>query len=559
MPQLTVEQALSLALQHHQAGRLQQAISVYRQILSAKPQRPEIWHNLGLALANTGSSQEAVASFRRSLELRPEYPATLSGLGTALVELGDYKEATSCFRQATALAPDDPDARNNLGNILKDQGMVDEAIGCFRDALRIDATRADIHSNLVFAVHFSPRYDSRMLCREARQWATKHADPLGGGPNRYGNDLSAQRRLRIGYISPDFDNHCQAFFTIPLLSNHNRDHYEVYCYSDVAQEDNRTDRIKQLADCWRPIVGMSDTAVAELILRDKVDILVDLTMHMARNRLPVFARKPAPVQATWLAYPGTTGMRQIDYRISDRCLDPEGQGDELYTEKSWRLPDTFWCFDPLTTQPSINALPASASGRVTFGCLSNPCKLNDHVLGAWAAVLAGCEGARMIVQAPEGICRRRIGRVFAREGIASDRVAFVAKAPRSEYLRLYNKIDVGLDTFPYNGHTTSLDSFWMGVPVVTLVGQTVVGRAGLCQLRNLGLPELATCSTEEYVRTAQELAGDLPRLATLRAGLRSQMKRSPLMDAGRFAGNMESAFRSMWHAYCNHHLTGNGS
>jgi predicted O-linked N-acetylglucosamine transferase (SPINDLY family) len=262
---------------------------------------------------------------------------------------------------------------------------------------------------------------------------------------------------------------------------------------------------------------------------------------MGRDRLLVFARKPAPVQVCWLAYPGTTGLSTIDYRLTDPYLDPPGLDDEWYSEESIRLPDCFWCYDPLTTQPAVNALPALTNGWITFGSLNNFCKVNDGVLEVWARVLNAVGGSRLVMLANEGLHRQHVLDVLEQQGVAADRVTFFPHQPRQQYLRVYESIDLGLDTFPSNGHTTSLDSFWMGVPVVTLVGRTAVGRACYCQLVNLQLPELIAQTPDQFVEIAVALANDTSRLSALRPTLRGRMERSPLMDATRFARNIETA------------------
>jgi predicted O-linked N-acetylglucosamine transferase (SPINDLY family) len=287
-----------------------------------------------------------------------------------------------------------------------------------------------------------------------------------------------------------------------------------------------------------------------MIRQDRIDILVDLTMHMKDNRLPLFARKPAPLQVSWLAYPGTTGLSAIDYRLTDPYLDPPGLNDADYSERSIHLPDCFWCFDPMQSDLPVGPLPALSAGHVTFGCLNNFCKVNEPVLITWAQVLQNVAESRLLLLAPDGGTRERVIEILQRQGVARERVEFVPFQSRGRYLREYCRIDIGLDTFPYNGHTTSLDSFWMGVPVVTLVGRTVVGRAGWCQLSNLGLVELATNNSDQFVQTAGALARDLQRLGEYRSSLRERMERSPLMNIPRFARNIESAFRTMWRHWC---------
>jgi predicted O-linked N-acetylglucosamine transferase (SPINDLY family) len=336
-----------------------------------------------------------------------------------------------------------------------------------------------------------------------------------------------------------------------LFSAHDHEQFEIVCYSATTRPDDITQRLRGYADLWRNIAGLTDDRLASLVRQDRIDILVDLDLHTEGSQNLLFAQKPAPIQACWLGYPGTTGLSTIDYRLTDPYLDPPGLNDRFYSEQSIRLRDSFWCYDPLTDEPSVNALPASANGFVAFGCLNSFRKINDAVLELWAQVLKRVGRSRLILRAPEGSCRLRVLDVLKAQGVTPDRARFLDSQPRRQYLELYHQIDIGLDTFPYNGHTTSLDSFWMGVPVVTIVGQTAVGRAGLSQLTNLGLPELIAHAPEEFIKIAAELATDLPRLSDMRAGLRDRMQRSPLMDAPRFARSIEAAYRDMWRKWCS--------
>jgi protein O-GlcNAc transferase len=539
---------LGVALTHQ--GILDEAVACCRCAVELKPRAAEPHNNLGNALRERGKLREAIASYRRALDLRPEYAEALNNLGNGLKEDRQPDEAVACYRRAIELRPDYAEAINNLGVALKDQGMLDEAISCCRRALEARPDLAEVHSNLLYAQIFSPDYDARLFQEEHRRWNLRHAVPLAQHIQPHANDRSPHRRLRVGYVSPDFRDHCQALFTVPLFLSHDHENFDIICYADVLRPDAITERLKSHADVWRNIVGLDHQRVAEMIREDRIDILVDLTMHMARNRLLVFARKPAPVQVCWLAYPGTTGLSTIDYRITDPYLDPPGLDDGCYSEESIRLPDAFWCYDPLASQPDVSPLPAAERGHITFGCLNNFCKLNAGVLKIWAEVLIRVEDSRLVILADEGAYRQRTLDLLAAEGITGDRMTFVARQGRPQYLQYYHGIDIGLDTVPYNGHTTSLDALWMGVPVVTLVGPTVVGRAGLCQLVNLGLSELIASSPEQFVRIAAELARDLPRLGGLRATLRNRMRASPLMDAARFARNLESTYRAMWQRWC---------
>jgi predicted O-linked N-acetylglucosamine transferase (SPINDLY family) len=429
-------------------------------------------------------------------------------------------------------------------------GRISEAVACYQRAIALKPDYVEAHSGLVFALPFCPETDAHSLCEENRRWGRQFAEPLARFIAPHPNDRSPERRLRIGYVSPNFRNHCQRFFTVPLFSSHDHRNFEIFCYSHVRNADEITARLRHCADVWRDIVGLDDEQVAHLIREDQIDILVDLTMHMAYNRVRIFARKPAPVQVCWLAYPGTTGLTSIDYRLTDPYLDPPGGDDTCYVEESVRLPDTFWCYHPPDDGPAVGALPALANGFVTFGCLNHFAKVNAAVLVLWGQVLRAVAGARLLMFVSEGPHRRDTLERLEQEGVAPGRVAFVAEQPHREYLETYHGIDLALDTFPSNGHTTSLDALWMGVPVVTLVGPTVVGRAGLSQLTNLGLSELVATTPDQFVGIAVELAENLQRLRDLRATLRERMRRSPLMDAPRFARGIEAAYRSMWQRWC---------
>jgi protein O-GlcNAc transferase len=616
MPQLTLQQAFDLALQHHRSGHLKEAENLYRQILARQPDHfdalhyfgmiahqtgrldlsldlfrraialrpdsagaylslgnalrdkgqlddaiaayrraadlmpgfPEAYNNLGVALRDKGQLDEAVAAYRQAIAARPSHADSFNNLANVLIEKGQFDEAIAAFGQAIALRPDFPEAHVNLANALNDTGQLDQAVAAYRQAIALRPGYAGAHSNLICALHYHPGYDADAIAEEHRLWNRQHAEPLRSLIQVHSNDRRPDRRLRIGYVSADFRTHASAHFLLPLLKHHDPGQVEVFCYANVRHPDAMTTQLQQYAAAWRDIGHVPDEQAARQIREDQIDILVDLKLHTAANRLLLFARKPAPVQVTWLGFPGSTGLTTIDYRLSDPYLDPIGINESVYSERTVRLPDTFWCYDPLDGRViPVNPLPALSSGIVTFGSLNNFCKVNDDVLSLWATVLRQVNNSRLLLLAPMGSHRSRALERLKQEGIDPGRVEFVAGQSRQKYLETYHRIDVGLDTFPYNGHTTSLDSFWMGVPVVTLVGSRAVARAGWSQLSNLSLAELAGQTPEQFVRIAAELAGDLPRLAQLRSSLRQRMQQSPLMDAPKFARSIEAAYRPMWH------------
>ena len=553
LAEVNIDEAFARALRQQKTGLLSEAEDGYRRILAVDPEQAEVHYNLGLVLRERGRLQDAVDAYERALELQPRFPQAINNLGATFESMGRLDEAEDMFRHALLLEPDSGDAWNNLGGVLKDLGRLDESIDCLERAGQLQPHHPRIHSNLVFALHYSPKHDAGALLSVARNWSDKFAAPLLPPNLSHGNESSPGRRLRVGYLSGYFREHCQTLFTVPLLSHHDHARFEIFGYFDVSTPDALTARLKASTDVWRQTAGLDDEEVAALIREDQIDVLVDLSLHMAHDRLLVFARKPAPVQVTWLGYPGTTGMKSIDYRLTDPRLDPPGETDANYAEQSVRLPDSFWCYDPLSEEPAVGSLPSAQSGKFTFGCLNNFCKVNDGALELWARVLQAVPDSKLLLLAPAGASRAR---TKARLGVTSERVEFVSYRPRAEYLKLYHGIDLCLDTFPYNGHTTTLDALWMGVPVVSRGGATAVSRAGLSLMTSLGLPELVAENPAQFVRLAVELAQDRKRLVKLRAGLRQRLTQSPLMDAAQFSRTIERAYRTMWQGWCTSRASG---
>jgi protein O-GlcNAc transferase len=529
-------------------GRFDEAIGFYRQAIQARPDYVEALVNLGNAYEEIDAHHDAIASYRRALAIKPDFAGALNNLGNVHLIAGQCDESIAAFRRALALEPAYGDAWHNLGRALLIAGEFDECLASHDRAIACQPDVSPVHSSKLYALNFYPRYDPQAILREAKRFNEIHARPLGKEIQPHCNDRSPDRRLRIGYVSPDFCDHCQSFFTDPLLSNHDPGQFEIYIYSSVAKPDPVTERLKRYPQIWRDVARLTNERVAQIVREDRIDILVDLSMHMGQNRLLLFARKPAPVQVTWLAYPGTTGLEAIDYRITDPYLDPVGKHDDWYAEKSIRLADSFWCYNPLTAEPPVNDLPALKNGYVTFGCLNNFCKIHEGLLKTWKRVLDAVPTSRLLLLVPAGSTRQR---VLDQLGVDPKRIEFVPFQRRVEYLKTYHRIDLGLDTFPVNGHTTSLDSLWMGVPVVSQFGESALSRAGLSQTTNLGLAKDFLADTaDDYVALAAKWANNLTGLGELRKTLRSRMEKSPLMDGARFARNMEVAYRDIWRKYC---------
>jgi protein O-GlcNAc transferase len=520
----------------------------FRRAVALRPDYAEAHNNLGTALAAQGRHADAVAAFRQSLELDPSSPRAILNLAHALAATGRHEDAFHEYRRALGVRPDDPQVHFHVGNGLRDQGQLPAALDHFRRAVAARPDFGEAWSNLLYALWYTPGLDPAAVAAEHRRWDRDFARPRAVPAADHPNDPAPDRRLRVGYLSADLRDHVVGHNVLPLFREHDHSRVEVVCYA-TGRADELTARFRGLADAWRDVRGRADDEVADQIRRDGIDVLVDLGLHTAENRLLVFARRPAPVQVTFAGYPGTTGLSAIDYRLTDPHLDP-GPDDGRYAEESVRLPHSFWCYAPRGDEPPVGPLPAAARGGVTFGALNNPCKANDAVVRLWAQVLRAVPDSELVMLCTYEAQRRRARDIIGAAGIDPDRVRFTGRVPRPEYLGLYNQIDVALDTVPFNGHTTSLDALWMGVPVVTRVGPTVVGRAGSSQLSNLGLGELVARSDEEFVSVAAGLAGDLPRLAGLRAGLRDRVARSPLADAAGFARGIEAAYRWMWRRWC---------
>jgi protein O-GlcNAc transferase len=574
-----------LGVMAFQAGRNEEAIDFLAKAVKMNPHRPDLQTNWGLALGNLGRTQEAqeafalaikinpdfiqahlnlaaifyaqqnydeaIKSYQRALEIRPDNAAALYNLGLALRAVAKWDEAVTVLKRAIEIQPGVADIHNNLASALKHIGEFDQAEHEYRKAIELHPGFPQAHSNLIMLMHYQPGKTPQNILHEMRAWNNQHARPLASLRKPLSINRDPHRKLRIGYVSPDFTGHIVGLNLLPLFLNHDRDQFEIYCYSNVASEDQFTNKFQSVSH-WRNIRPMTDESAAELIRQDQIDILVDLAGHTADNRLLVFAQKPAPVQITFGGYPGGTGLENMDWHLTDTQLDPPVKTETQYIEKLYRLRDSFWCYDPKIMWPAeeleIAPLPAAGNGYVTFGCLNNFMKVTVPTLHAWAAVLTAVENSRLLMLAPEGSPRNRILDLFAQVNM-TDRIEFVDHQYRREYLQTFNRIDIGLDTLPYNGHTTSLDAMWMGVPVVTVIGDTAVGRAGLSHLSKLSLQHLAANHPEDLPEIAKKLAQDLPALAQLRSSMRQRLAQSGLTDGKRFARNIEQAYRDIWQEF----------
>ena len=536
-----------------QEGDLALAEKHLRRAVALAPQAAEFHNNLGVLLRSIGKLDEAVNHFRTAIRLKTDYADAMSNLGALLGYQGDLTASVELNRKAAELRPGG-DTLNNYGNALMRQGKVADSIAAYRRGLEILPDDPRTWSNLLLTSNYDPSLSRRELFDEHVRWGRRLGE-LAKAQSEHRNVRDAGKRLRVGYISPDFRAHSVCYFIFPLLEHHDRAQVEVFCYSNTSSEDELTARAKSLTDTWRSILGMPDSKAAEMIRGDAIDILVDLASHTAGNRIPLMALKPAPVQVSYLGYPNTSGLAVMDYRLTDSLADPPGESDELTVEKLVRIDPCAWCYQPHAIAPEVQPPPSEANGFITFGSFNALTKVNANVIATWARILREVPTSRLAIKCgafADPPTKDRIRAAFADHGIAPDRIDLRGHFPRmSEHLSAYARIDIALDTFHYNGTTTTCEALWMGVPVVTLAGDAHAGRVGVSLLSAVGLPDLIATSIDDYVRLAVNLGSDASRLAELRRTMRDRMRSSPLMDGPGFARRVEGAYREMWRAHCS--------
>jgi protein O-GlcNAc transferase len=510
----TVNARLEAAAAQHRAGDLAAARSAYLAILETDSGNVDALQLLGLVAHQQERHDEAVMLITQAIALQPNVAAYHVNCGLAHMARGEAKLAIECYVKAVQLDPLD----------------------------------ARAHSILLFALVFGEGFKPADVLAEHRRWQKRHANfpPL---PHPNGRDPA--RRLRIGYVSPDFKNHVIGFFVEPFLAHHDRAAFEIFCYDNADQRDDVTERCKGYAAHWREIDRLDDDAVAAMIRDDRIDVLIDLAGHTRGGRLGVFARKPAPVQMTYLGYPMTSGLDSMDYRVSDRFCDPPGMTEAHYCETLLRLPASLVCYRPPDDMPEVNPLPAIANGYVTFGSFNVPAKICGPVVELWARLLKRVEHSKLLLAPiPPGMARSRIADMFADQGIGPERLQFEPRMATVAYQALRHQVDIALDTFPCGGGSTTCETLYMGVPLVTLAGPTFAARVGTSVLSSLGLPELVAQTFDEYLAIAANLAQERDRLVALRRNLRTSMRQSPLADGPRLARELEALYRDAFAKWC---------
>lgn len=539
-------------------SRLVEAEAAYRTALQLAPNYPEAHNNLGITLRAQGRLEQAVHELRQAIGIKPTYANAYNNLGAILVQLGQVGDAEELYRQVLEFDASNAQTLNSLGGVLAGQGRPEEAIICFRRALQIDPDLLAAHSNLLFALNYSGKYGTTSLVEEAHKFGRAVKRKVKSRFSTWSCPLAPQR-LRVGLVSADLRHHPVGFFLESLLAHIDTTRVELIAYPTGRLEDDATARMRPHFIAWKSIVGLGDEAAARLIHADGIHILIDLAGHTTDNRLPLFGWKPAPVQASWLGYFATTGVSEIDYLLATRTEIPDTHHDQ-FAESIWYLPETRLCFSPPRIEIPVSGLPALRNGFPTFGCFQNLSKIGDGVLDLWAGILAALPAAHLRLQCQQLAdtgAKAQLAARLQQRGVDLDRLTMLGSVERESYLGAHAEVDVILDTFPYPGGTTTCEALWMGVPTLTLAGDTLLERQGASFLTVAGLPDWIAPNKSEYVNRAIAAASDLERLADLRSTLRQQVMESPLFDAPRFARRLEDAFWQMWREWQTSYRAGN--
>jgi protein O-GlcNAc transferase len=569
---------LASALEH--LGRTNEAVDALQAALTLDPTYAPAHYNLGKLHAAKRHYEAAERELRSALRLDPAFVDAAIVLASVCEALGKADQAEAQLRSAAQYGSGSAGAAHNLGLLLKAQNRLDQAEHAFEQALALDPNFADAWvglgnlylqtrrareaepmfrralaisprhweaiSNLLFSLNF--RDDLTPFTVHREHLSVARALESGRAPTRAPRrSENGARKLRVGYVSGDFGHHPVGLFVRPVLANHDRDHFEIHCYCNNEPDLDLTRELKASSDHWRDITSLSDDQAASLIRSDAIDILIDLSGYTAGSRLPVFLQRPAPVQASWLGYLNTTGLESIDYRISDAYADPPGKSEHLYSEQLLRLPHSQWCYRPVYQVP-LSATRDDDAAPVVFGCFNQFAKISDACLALWCEILRQVPGAQLrVVGVPGKSAEDVFRKCIESHGVDPRRIETVARLGSiHEYFAAIGKVDVALDTFPYNGATTTLDTLWMGVPMVALAGSSAVARSSFSLLNSLAAPELIATSSADLVARNVALASDTHSRQTLRRSLRSRLERSPLMDAQGFTRGLEEGFRTMW-------------
>jgi predicted O-linked N-acetylglucosamine transferase (SPINDLY family) len=569
------------------SGRFDKAISLCEKLCTHDGSDLEAWSLLGNLYKQVGRQNDVIRCFQHVVDSNPTNAVAVSTLASEYIRQNNVKMAEKYYHQAVLLLPEDAKIHTNYGYVLanmqkhteaephfrkalqldhtltlvysslasclRSQGKIADAIDCYEKGLSLADDDIVMHSNYLLALHYLAEQNPAKNLEAHKKWVQRHINKEGEFSVENTKNLESEKVLRIGYVSSDFRTHSVAYFLAPLLSNHNKEKFKIYCYSNVPVHDQTTKLFKNYADVWRDTVKLSDQEMESCIRADEIDILVDLSGHTAGNRLAVFARKPTPIEVTWLGYPDTTGLDVMDYRISDSLVDP-AEFDEFYSEKLYKIDGCFVCYQQLFDTPPVALSPFNSNGYITFGSFNNLSKINDTVLKTWADILKQVPDSRLQIKNPsltDTTVREHFLSIFINSGIEQDRIILKGLSSTTmEHLTEYNNIDIALDTFPYNGTTTTCEALWMGVPVLTVAGNTHANCVGKSLLTASGLSMWVTDTIYEYIKSAVTFANKPELLDQQRMTMRDKMLSSVLCDGKSFAEKMEKAYRYMWHEMC---------
>ncbi len=529
------------------------AIASFRTAIALVPTDVDAWSNLSATLNENGQKEEALVCLDRALALNPQHSSALNNLGFALQGLGDTAKAIACFARAAELDPNNAKAYFNLGCALQVSPLPDEpetAIGCYRHAMALNPDHPHTHNNLLMGLQYAVSATPAEIFDQHLQFARQFEAPLKKTWQPHGNTRDPQRRLKIGYVSADLYNHAVASFIEPILAHHDQRAVELYCYYNNIKHDSITERLRAQVPNWIPCTTLSEDQLAARIRADGIDILIDLSGHTGGNRLLTFARRPAPLQASWIGYPGTSGLEAMDYYLADRFYLPAGLLDDQFTEKIVRMPAVSG-FQPYMGAPDVNFLPALQNGALTFGSFNQLHKFSEEVICVWASLLRALPDSQMLLGGlPPGEKRDGLMRFFAAQGIVEARLHFHDRCPLDAYMALHHQVDICLDTFPYSGGTTTLHAAWMGVPTLTLAGKNAAGRQGCVLHGHTALEAFVAADAQDFVRRGLWWAGNLEALAGVRANLRARFLESALGRPEVVTAGLEKALRHMWQRWC---------
>lgn len=543
---------LGIALLRQQ--KLADAESSFKAAIMLYPEMADAHNNLGIVLNEQKKYAEAEACYHQAIKLDPGFANAYNNLAYNFFSQNQLTEAEVLLQQAIALKPQFPEAINTLGNVYKDLGNIHRAIEYYRKAIAIAPALTVSYSNLLLAAVYDETLSSEIVAEEAKEYGRYVALQTTSRYTSWHCPLpldTAKNKIRVGFVSGDLRKHAVTFFLEGLLRHFNKDAFELIAYSTQPIEDDVTALIKPHFTKWQVIHGKSNQEAAAIIYQDAPHILFDVSGHTANNRLPVFAYKPAPIQVTWLGYPATTGLAEMDYVLGDPYLIP-ATDEYLFVEKVWRLPEITWCFNPMLEDIPIAELPALKNQHITFGCFNNLAKVNDKVIKIWSDILHAVPTAKLYLQAGQlntPSVREKFYAKFLACGIKADRLILEGGGTREHYFHSFNKVDIALDPFPCPGGTTSADTLWMSVPVLTIKKQGYSTRIGETIAHNVGLADWIAEDTQDYIQKAVTFAADLPALAELRTKLRPQVMASPLFNIVRYTQHFEAALRGMINSF----------